>query len=279
MLLALILLAPSASHAQSSQAELQTRLLHKPLYLVGRWRNDHLKFDSAGQLRSKSDTGSFTTSGINVQGVELGNNGLTIHGSRVGLIFRGGAIERAGIGEGDKPGGHPEAIVIQVAAPPDGSYESASDAILTEDLSRFIPTLPDYWQTYGREHLLHPVSETAMPDDPDGPPEPGEHLNTRMPAPGTTRIGGAVTPPKVLHMTEPQFSREARSAFISGSVLVYLQVDTEGNPMQIRILRPIGLGLDEKAVEAVSHYKFKPATLNGSPVRVEMNVEVNFQIF
>jgi len=78
---------------------------------------------------------------------------------------------------------------------------------------------------------------------------------------------------------ELQFSEEARKSKTSGNVLVYLQVDTKGHPMRVRVLRGIGMGLDEKAVEAVSHYKFKPATENGHPVAVEMQVEVNFQIF
>jgi len=96
---------------------------------------------------------------------------------------------------------------------------------------------------------------------------------------GIRRIGGGVAAPIVLFAPEPEFSEEARKAKASGNVLVYLQVDTNGRPMHVRVLRGIGLGLDEKAVEAVSHYKFKPAMENGHPVAVEMQVEVNFQVF
>lgn len=96
---------------------------------------------------------------------------------------------------------------------------------------------------------------------------------------GIRRIGGGVAAPIVLFAPEPEFSDEARKAKASGNVLVYLQVDTNGRPMKVRVLRGIGLGLDEKAVEAVSHYKFKPAMENGHAVAVEMQVEVNFQIF
>ena len=96
---------------------------------------------------------------------------------------------------------------------------------------------------------------------------------------GIRRIGGGVAAPIVLFAPEPEFSEEARKAKASGNVLVYLQVDPNGRPMHVRVLRGIGMGLDEKAVEAVSHYKFKPAMENGHPVAVEMQVEVNFQIF
>ncbi len=96
---------------------------------------------------------------------------------------------------------------------------------------------------------------------------------------GLRRIGGGVSAPVVLFAPEPEFSEEARKAKVAGNVLVYLQVDTNGRPTHVRVLRGIGLGLDEKAMEAVRQYKFKPAMENGHPVSVEMNVEVNFQIF
>ena len=96
---------------------------------------------------------------------------------------------------------------------------------------------------------------------------------------GIRRIGGGVSAPVVLFKPEPEFSEEARKAKVSGNVLVYLQIDADGHPQHVRVLRGIGLGLDEKALEAVSHYRFRPAMENGHPVAVEMNVEVNFQIF
>jgi protein TonB len=96
---------------------------------------------------------------------------------------------------------------------------------------------------------------------------------------GLRKIGGGVSEPVVLYAPDPEFSEEARKAKVAGTVLVYLQVDTNGRPMHVHVLRGIGLGLDEKAVEAVRQYKFKPAMENGHPVPVEMNVEVTFTIF
>jgi len=96
---------------------------------------------------------------------------------------------------------------------------------------------------------------------------------------GVRRIGGGVSPPQVLFAPEPEFSEEARKAKVAGVVTVYLQVDTNGRPTHVSVVRGIGLGLDEKAIEAVRQYKFKPAMENGKPVVVEMHVEVNFQIF
>jgi protein TonB len=96
---------------------------------------------------------------------------------------------------------------------------------------------------------------------------------------GPRRIGSGVSAPVLIFSVEPEFSEEARRAKAAGNVLVNLWVDEKGNPMHVHAIRGIGLGLDEKAVAAVKLYKFKPAMENGKPVTVEMNVEVNFQIF
>ena len=96
---------------------------------------------------------------------------------------------------------------------------------------------------------------------------------------GPRRIGGGVSAPQVLYAPEPEFSEEARKAKVAGNVLVNIWVDTNGNPSHVHVIRGVGMGLDEKAVEAVKLYKFKPAMENGKPVLVELNIEVNFQIF
>jgi len=94
-----------------------------------------------------------------------------------------------------------------------------------------------------------------------------------------SHIGGSVKPPIVTHRVDPQFSEQARQAKFSGSVLVYLWVDEHGNPSHVRVVQGVGMGLDEKAVEAIRQYKFKPATRDGEPVKVDLYVKVNFQIF
>jgi protein TonB len=96
---------------------------------------------------------------------------------------------------------------------------------------------------------------------------------------GVYHIGGGVRPPSVLYSVDPEFSEEARKAKFSGNVLVDLIVDENGLPSHVRVARGVGMGLDEKAVEAVRQYKFKPATKDGKPVKVELSIDVNFQIF
>jgi protein TonB len=96
---------------------------------------------------------------------------------------------------------------------------------------------------------------------------------------GVMHAGSAQVGPRLIYSPEPEFSEEARKAKFSGDVQVYLIVDEHGMPTHVRVARGVGMGLDEKAVEAVRQYRFKPATQNGRPVKVDMYIDVNFQIF
>lgn len=96
---------------------------------------------------------------------------------------------------------------------------------------------------------------------------------------GLRHVGGLVSEPRVIYMVEPEFTEEARKAKISGNVLVYLWVDEQGRPSHIRVARGMGFGLDQRALDAVAQYRFKPAMENGKPVTVEMYVDVNFNIY
>jgi len=92
-------------------------------------------------------------------------------------------------------------------------------------------------------------------------------------------VGGGVSAPILTFKVDPEFSEEARKSKTAGNVLVNLIVNAQGRPENVHVLRGVGMGLDEKAVEAVRQYKFTPAMEAGKPVAVELNVEVNFEIF
>ena len=96
---------------------------------------------------------------------------------------------------------------------------------------------------------------------------------------GLMRPGGGVSAPQVIFSVDPEFSDEARRAKYQGICVVSVIVDAQGNPQRVRVVRPLGMGLDEKAVDAVKQYKFKPAYYQGHPVAVEVNIEVNFRIY
>jgi len=96
---------------------------------------------------------------------------------------------------------------------------------------------------------------------------------------GAYRVGGGVSAPKVLYDPDPEYSEEARKAKFQGTVVLWLVVSPDGKPQQIRVTRALGMGLDEKAVEAVRQWRFEPAKKDGQPVPVQINVEVNFRLY
>jgi periplasmic protein TonB len=96
---------------------------------------------------------------------------------------------------------------------------------------------------------------------------------------GVYHIGGGVSAPVPIFTPEAEFSDEARRAKYQGVCLISLIVDAQGNPQNPRVVRPLGMGLDEKALEAVRKYKFKPAMKGNTPVPVMMSIEVNFRLY
>jgi len=95
---------------------------------------------------------------------------------------------------------------------------------------------------------------------------------------GLMSVGGGVSAPRVLHTVEPEFTDEARRANHQGSVSIKLIVDSQGNPQDVRLASHLGMGLDEKALEAVRQYKFTPAMYQGHAVSVEIVVDVDFHL-
>lgn len=92
------------------------------------------------------------------------------------------------------------------------------------------------------------------------------------------RIGGDVWPPKLLFKVEPEYSEEARAAKYQGAAVISVEIGPDGKPGNLKIQRSLGLGLDEKAIEAVNQWKFEPGTRNGRPVTVAATIEVNFRL-
>lgn len=96
---------------------------------------------------------------------------------------------------------------------------------------------------------------------------------------GVYRVGGGVTSPRIIYAPDPEFSEEARKAKYQGVVVLWAIVGTDGRTHDIRVVRSLGLGLDEKAIEAIRQWRFEPGRKEGVSVAVQVSVEVTFRLF
>jgi len=127
--------------------------------------------------------------------------------------------------------------------------------------------------------LLSCATVRVAQQEPANPPPPP--LASTVAVNGVTeriyKVGPDVKPPRVIYSPEPEFSEEARKRKVQGVMTLGLVVTSDGKAAQIRVVQSLGYGLDEKAIEAVSRWKFEPATKDGKPVSAEIAVEVNFR--
>jgi TonB family protein len=250
--------------------------MSKPLYLRGFWTDDKLQFDADGHPKKAYKTGSFTVSGFDPEKVSLSGDKLKIDGERFGLEFTPeGDAQKYPIPESAKRDASKEQVHIEIEGVSGGDFGKALDAIFARDLAELTPSLPSYWQGFAKQHFGAPTGDESVK------PEAAktEQKTTGSSQDRAMHVGGSVTPPKVLHSVEPSFTPTARLLKMSGNVQVYLWCETDGTPSHLRLMKPVGLGLDEAAIEAVSKYNFLPAMQNGKPVKVDLYIDVNFQIF
>ena len=92
------------------------------------------------------------------------------------------------------------------------------------------------------------------------------------------RAGRGVTPPVVINKVDPEYSQAARAARVQGMVVLETVVAENGVPNVIRVVRGLGYGLDENAIAAVEQWRFNPGTKDGIPIKVSLNIEVNFNL-
>jgi protein TonB len=96
---------------------------------------------------------------------------------------------------------------------------------------------------------------------------------------GVFRVGGGVSAPRAIYAPDPQYSDEARRAKYQGTVVLWVVIGPDGRPRDLNVVRTLGMGLDEKALEAVRQWRFEPAMKDGHPVAVEVNIEVSFRLY
>jgi TonB family protein len=278
---------------QSSDRGWGARLVGKPLYLRGFWSADKLEFDGAGKLLSDSPVGPLTLSGVEVKSVAIEGESLIVHGDRVALVARDDGnpgLERRVIAsttriwpslrQGDKNKFHaPEEMTIRIQPDSTGDFKTAVTAIFADGLGELASAVPLYWKCYAANYFV----PTVVADDAEK--KVSQCVSTRADGSDedangahTAPAGGSVTPPSMSVSTAPKYSIVARELMVHGVAVIHVRVGTDGVPVGLQVVRALGAGLDELALQAASQDRFRPATQDGIAVPVNMNIQVSFEL-
>jgi TonB family protein len=86
------------------------------------------------------------------------------------------------------------------------------------------------------------------------------------------------TQPRLIHKVDPQYTKEALDAKLQGTVALDAVIGIDGIPSDIKVVRALGMGLEEKAIECLRQWRFSPGSSHGEPIPVKVRVEINFRI-
>lgn len=279
-LIALVL--PVAAFDKASEQGLQNEYSGKVVTLRQRYWGPKLHFDAAGNFVGSGETGPWTVAGqVRVRDIAVKNGVVKIRGQRLFLFYdpASKSLRDAGtLAKGDPAKkffrdkmddwvakvGQVEVDVETGAADPDlADITKSMNAVFLAPGEVLSDAVPVFWKKW-----LEPQSAASNnAAKPDQAPKP------------TYRVGKEITAPRVKYEPDPAYSVVAKQARYQGTSVLWLIIGEDGAPRDIRIAKPLGMGLDEEAVRSVSTWKFDPAKKDGSPVPVMINVEVNFRLY
>jgi TonB family protein len=283
------------AHSQSSdlQQYLTGRYQNKILLVRGFYSNDELRFDAGGAPVGNASPGFWTVDGfVLVTDVEASVQKLRIKGKRMIVTADGKGFHFFADSPKKRKRGRSVNIEASLA---NGSREDVgmlTAKIFLGDGDSLLAQVPWFWQTCVSAGL-NQVNDSKFAScqfTQEMLSVPGMNARADLrskSASGETeppvqkaaifKVGTGVSPPKMVYSPEPQFSDASREIGFQGVATLGLIVDAQGMPRNLRILSPLGAGLDEQAVAAIASWKFKPAEQKGSgPVAVEIAVEVDF---
>jgi len=279
-LIALVL--PAAAYDKSSDQDLQNEYGGKVLTLRQRYWGPKLRFDASGSYVGSGETGAWTLAGqVRVRDIDVKNGVVRIRGQRLFLFYD--PATKTLRDAGTLPKGDPATkrfrdkmddwvanqgrVEIDVetgeSEPTMADVTRSMNAVFLAPGEVLSDAVPVFWKRW-LEPKSAPSNDTPKLEDGSKP---------------TYRVGGGVLPPHVKYEPNPVYSEVARQAKYQGTSVLWLILGDDGVPRHIRVARPLGMGLDEEAVRAVTAWKFDPATKDGKPVPVMINVEVNFRLY
>ena len=303
ILLLSIIAANATSWAQDAEATLnqfegRILILRHPL------ESGSQRYDSEGKvLKAGGKEGSWAVfSGVLIDRVTLAPDKLRLEGQRIFFVFPKQKLTLFEFKRRKAFKGPPFSPSVNVEVILDKPIDSAEQglnvmgrifALKTED---FLDSLPDFWREYLVDHHFSydasqkkeaeyrwseevPKASKPIQNVSSESAKDSKNEDSHEPAAYLAGPGSGVKAPRPKYTPEPAFSEIARYEEYQGVSVVNVIVGTDGKVQRIRLVRPLGMGLDENAQSTIQTWRFQPATRNGQPVAVEMNIEIGFNLF
>lgn len=279
------------------EQHLRDQLKGKTLLLRGFYAGSDLRYDTSGQVSGPAVSGDWTVDGVvQVEDVKVSNNRLTIRARRLhmGWDHDTGLSDVADYKDKKSKKEDTRSLHIEAELNPGQETADSAEALLSRVFlspqDQFAELVPHYWKpcvlaglsgTNSRQYANCRFSPQflAIPGVASTPEQPRELADAAHASGQIFHAGSGIAPPKVKYNPSPAFSEEARAARYQGTLVLAVVVDKTGTVRDIHVTSPLGMGLDRKAVENVSSWKFNPATKDGEPVEAEISVETAFHLY
>lgn len=272
-----ILIGAAAAKADDAEQQFRSDYQDKVLTFRHFYKGDRLIFQSDGTLVGPGEIGPWTTSGqISVKSIKLRGRDLEIRARRVFLVFdskdgqprdllsllaESKAMDRKALRRSLSAPNVEIDINFPTENPGPNDVSTAMDAVFVSPYESIRDFVPDYWRDYLDRPPGPPLDEIQSPD-------------------GVYRVKpGDVCVPHATYRPSPEFSEEARRAKYQGTLTLSVVVDPSGDVRDLKVVKPLGMGLDDMAAASVSTWKFKPGFKDGEPVPVQIEVEVGYSLY
>jgi len=291
VVLLLAIVAATGSASEQDAANVLKQFEGKVLVLRHPLQDSFQQYDAAGKVLKGGNEGPWTVyGGLLIDKVDLSHDKLRLGGRRVLFLFLKGQFTAMDFKRLKRPVDPPFPPAVQLEVGLDRALDSAEEAravlgrVFALDTKGLMDSLPDLWRGVLDELVYDPAQKREAEFRMELPTSHAPR-RARKAAPDAVgadelfHVGEGVTAPKATFTPEPKFTEIARYEKFQGTVVVDVIVGSDGAVHEIRLVRPLGLGLDESAQSMIHTWRFQPATRNGQPVAVEMNVEVAFNLY
>jgi TonB family protein len=280
-LFAASLLGITPMWAQSSTAQarqLEQRYKGMLLRVRDLVSDSKVRYDAAGNLTGKWHPGRWTWhSSVEVTKVEMKDRLLKIQANRLLLNYNRGTHLFVPVRSG--------AVNIEIETSPgaDGNIdvEKEWNKAFLKPAEEYPLDMQPYWKPFIACVIRPKTDECEYYEKKSWAPDVykiNPTSNWKPDYPNVHHVGGDVKPPKVKSRVEPEYNEVARAGRVTGTVLLEAIVTKQGGIQILRVIRPLGYGLEENAAEALSQWVFEPGTRMGQPVDVLLDIEVNFNL-